>query len=722
MTPLIYGSDGGLYLLNNPDNIGANTWQSFMGVAPNGIRAVEFFAAAYDPSGDRIMGGSQDNGSEIQTALNNQTWDQVQDGDGQNQEYDPVNNIRYGLGNNFGNFDRAAGGGVGVQMQLRANGNPTNFTGLQASDQPVAGGFNFFQAHVPFILDVIDPTRILIGRNGLYESDPAAITPTGDVIRDITPTGMAQATALAFGGRSGGTDFDDVVLVGTTSGQLFFRQTDTNGDGTDFTNVSASLGGAGGIKDIVLDPQEWRRVYVLRGNQIFVTNNITDLVNNPFTNLTSNLGTLTDDVRSIELYDNTSTTAAASILLAGGYGGLFRRQNGVWNQYGQGLPNILVQDVRYSATDDRLIAGTMGRGAWTVDNVSATIDAFGILQICGDEDYPNQDDTFWLVLNQANPLLLDVFQNNTTTTPDFQVPLALVFQINVFAAGGNDNLIVDSSNGLIDVPNAIRYDGDHGCPDSLFAGSLPGIGGFDMLTLTQTGGVTQISDVLDVGATSGSGESIITGASGVQTVFFQYLEPVVNNVPSPTFDIGTVAGLASLLDAANAINYAPSQILLTGGRVTVDNFEPIEFENKVAVTINAGAGSDEINLNNPNTPTGLTGITVNGNDPTASDRLIVNGTTTVNNINYAPIDDNAATITGAGPVSISATGMEHVTINGQGGADTLTVTIPARAAPAPPTTSSTPPAQRATRERSPAGTSSTVSKCCRWTSRTSGAH
>src|SRR5205085_7622731 len=38
------------------------------------------------------------------------------------------------------------------------------------------------------------------------------------------------------------------------------------------------------------------------------------------------------------------------------------------------------------------------------------------------------------------------------------------------------------------------------------------------------------------------------------------------------------------------------------------------------------AGSDTINLNNPNTPTGLTSITVNGGDPTAgSDTLIVNG-------------------------------------------------------------------------------------------------
>ena len=37
--------------------------------------------------------------------------------------------------------------------------------------------------------------------------------------------------------------------------------------------------------------------------------------------------------------------------------------------------------------------------------------------------------------------------------------MAAVSQINVFAAGGNDDLTVDSSNGLISVTNGIRYDG-----------------------------------------------------------------------------------------------------------------------------------------------------------------------------------------------------------------------------------------------------------------------
>ena len=84
-------------------------------------------------------------------------------------------------------------------------------------------------------------------------------------------------------------------------------------------------------------------------------------------------------------------------------------------------------------------------------------------------------------------------------------------------------------------------------------------------------------------------------------------------------------------NANNAINYTqgPGGGIFVGntGLVTVDGFESYEFNNKTNLQLNGNAGDDVINLNNPTTPAGLTGtITVNGGDPTASDKLIVNGT------------------------------------------------------------------------------------------------
>src|SRR5262249_17525696 len=139
------------------------------------------------------------------------------------------------------------------------------------------------------------------------------------------------------------------------------------------------------IRDIVLDPQDWRHVFVLRGNEVWVTDDVTDLRANPFTNITANLfggpGALTTQVRTITLFDTTPGVADDSILLAGGLGGVFRfdSANKGWTKFGSGLPNVLVKDLQFIDIDPDsnplngsglLLAGTLGRGAWTLPNVS----------------------------------------------------------------------------------------------------------------------------------------------------------------------------------------------------------------------------------------------------------------------------------------------------------------------------------------------------------------
>ena len=88
------------------------------------------------------------------------------------------------------------------------------------------------------------------------------------------------------------------------------------------------------------------------------------------------------------------------------------------------------------------------------------------------------------------------------------------------------------------------------------------------------------------------------GGGVSQAVTFSNLEPVVDLVAGPLVVNGT--------PAANSINYTQGSVA-ANGLVTIDNFESIEFSNKTSLTINALAGSDTINLNNPSKPTGLTG-------------------------------------------------------------------------------------------------------------------
>src|SRR5262249_25002030 len=149
-----------------------------------------------------------------------------------------------------------------------------------------------------------------------------------------------------------------------------------------------------------------------------------------------------------------------------------------------------------------------------------------------------------------------------------------------------------------------------------------GSGGSDKLVLTQTGGATQTSDTYTVGPNPGDGKSVITGPSGTQTVTFQNLEPAQDNVPATT---ATVNGTP----ADNAINYtqAPGGGLFPGttALVTGDTQDSCEFKNNTTLVITPLAGSDEITLNTPPPPAGLTGSTpAPGGAPTASDTLIVN--------------------------------------------------------------------------------------------------
>src|SRR5262245_32854443 len=91
----------------------------------------------------------------------------------------------------------------------------------------------------------------------------------------------------------------------------------------------------------------------------------------------------------------------------GGLGGLFRYVGGVWSEYGEGLPNTVGHDVQWNAADDVLVVGTFGRGAWSIANASQTINDISALVITGDENGFAEDDTIRLVIDAANPSLLD---------------------------------------------------------------------------------------------------------------------------------------------------------------------------------------------------------------------------------------------------------------------------------------------------------------------------
>ena len=646
---ILESDDGGIYRLTNP-NQGSQTWSAVIG----NLRVSQFYSVAYDTLNNVIIGGMQDTGSGEQNSSGGFTWNDTIQGDGfvVQTGLSGGDSIRYVTSQNLGTFRRQTfdnGNSMtdNSAVKLLVNGTGGGTAKLGLVDSP-----GFLQ---PYAINVLNPLRMVIGTSFLYESsdggdnlnalggqtgidnvdnDTDGMTDEADEVTLLNPVGSVQA--IAYGGRQGGADFPDVLYVGTTggtvngvNGKLFLRTAITNNDLTDFTMLTSYPGG--NVVDIALDPDDFARAFVLDSNGTVWRTTDAGATAANWTSLTGNLlgNPFVSELTTVVFVPGTGTNADA--LVVGGLGGVARTlldapSEGVWNEVGTNLPNTRAFDLEYDRTDDVLLAGTIGRGAWTLNNASTALNVHGVLNICGDDDFVNEDDTFRLVLNPSNPSLLQVFVNNTSAVPDLEVPLAAVQQINVFGIGGNDNLIVDSTNGLITVSGGIRYDGDGACPPDILLNDdlnifeiLASLGqqhgydrGFDTLTLT--GGTTQQgSSELDVGQLPGSGRSVIIGAGGTQTVWFEELEPILDSVPAFLFNITSIPGLATLLDAANTIEYTAGLLLGNAGRVTIDNFEPIEFNNKTNFTLTAGAGADIVDINNAQTPTGLQTIAVNGN-------------------------------------------------------------------------------------------------------------
>jgi hypothetical protein len=239
------------------------------------------------------------------------------------------------------------------------------------------------------------------------------------------------------------------------------------------------------------------------------------------------------------------------------------------------------------------------------------------------------------------------------------VDFAFIEGLNILATGGDDELIVDNTHGLV-LPdgNGINYDGGQG-EDSL----------------RLIGSTTVDASSYDVGPDPDEGMIMHELDGSVQTVRFTGLEPLLDTVSATSLTVnGTNDG--------NAINYTRAGAdsgfgMPNAGLVAVDAFETIEFLNKAELIINGAGGDDTINIRNSSTPSGLTGISILGGDATASDTLVVNGTTGQDEITFSPSQPDAGMVEMSGLPSVAFDTVETLKVNGLGGDDTLVVETPA---------------------------------------------
>lgn len=346
---LIEVDDGGIYRRTNPrDNTG--DWYSLIG----DIQTTEMHDVAYDALSNVIISGNQDTGTTQQSAAGSLEWISVSTADGGDVAVSPDPNdasrsVRYSSFQNLGAFRRRVYETSGALVSETFIG----LNGFLDADR---------QFVTPFEINAVNPNRLVIGgASRLYESFDQ-----GDNVSILATLSINSFNGdpLAYGGYLAGAPNEDVLYVGS-GGHVFIR---TNGSGAPLISLGYAAAGGAQVRDIALAADDWMTAFVLDSDEVYMT---ADAGAN-WTNVSGNIASLGTEFHAVEYV----TTPLGGVIVVGGSTGVFSASladPGVWSVVGTDLPNVPVWDLDYDPGDDLLIAGTLGRGAWSFGEASIEI-------------------------------------------------------------------------------------------------------------------------------------------------------------------------------------------------------------------------------------------------------------------------------------------------------------------------------------------------------------
>ena len=358
---LIEVDDGGIYKRSSPTT-DTGIWTALN----NGLGISEFHSVDYDANTKTIMGGAQDNGAVEGDAFRNEPWREVSGGDGGRVRVDDLKSeysIRYDSSQHLGYFEYrqvdTATGVVGDKIYPQLTVAGTKQT-LKTYDK-----LSFL---TPLEVNKVQSDWLVIGgTQGVYESKDR-----GKNVTDLINKGLpAEVGAIAYGGKSGGVTNPDLLYV--AAGNKIYLRSEAAGTLAQLT----AYPGTNPIKDLALDPNDWKKAYALDQNTIYRTVDAgatwTDITGDLVTNKLGDKSLIT-----IEYVAGDDATGTKDGLLVGGLGGVYSISSPAaaaaaptWTKFGGGLPNLIVHELNYDAKDNVLVAGTLGRGAWTAQNVKA---------------------------------------------------------------------------------------------------------------------------------------------------------------------------------------------------------------------------------------------------------------------------------------------------------------------------------------------------------------
>lgn len=351
----LVGNDGGLYMYD--ESTSATQYSNLN----NGYNVTQYYAGYYFPEGNDIIGGTQDNGTNL-NRNGSPVGIGVLGGDGAFCAVDQVNETVYASYQN-------------AELRRKTNINTGNWSNIAFGLKSVIPNENDIWFINPFELNPVDGQQVyVITRNNVVRSTDAG-----------NSWSLASDRFIGNGFSLGITSHDNpTIYVGGASGVLYRLENAKTAVETKMTALyPQSPNGAKGafIGNVEINPQNESSIYLAMTNyslmpriwKVMNADKETQQWQNISSNLPPNL-----PVNWIEVDPNDS-----NVIMIGTDNGLYTSTNGGgWWQKDETIPNVKVNMIRLRESDRQLYIFTHGRGIWTArlkssDQISGTREVAG---------------------------------------------------------------------------------------------------------------------------------------------------------------------------------------------------------------------------------------------------------------------------------------------------------------------------------------------------------
>lgn len=355
---LIEGDDGGVYARLQPTST-AGDWVSLNG----DLQVTEQHNVAFDRIAGVALSGNQDNGSMRQASSGQTLWNMLNSGDGGDVAVDSLQGaesgvaVSYSSAQSLNNFSRRLYSAANASLVVSY----PELIGTDGSPGP-SGSFI-----TPIAANQVAGHRLVIGgSNGVFESLDSGDTTT-QISENVRARRPMSAIALAYGA----TGNPDILYVAGCQGASC---TDGADDGV---FMRATLGGPLTLVRVNQGGLVVQAVVVDRGNpaQAFAfatsaegTNALLQTTDTgaSWVDILGDFPISAGLVRSLRHIE----APAGDALVVGADSGVYIAAESQayrsWTRLGAGLPNAPVSELDYDPGRNLLIAGTLGRGTYTL--------------------------------------------------------------------------------------------------------------------------------------------------------------------------------------------------------------------------------------------------------------------------------------------------------------------------------------------------------------------